>query len=303
MTPIEAAIAAVDDEIAVVRQWGQPRLTAEAERCVDLLAHDGAMFWWSETDRRAQRRRAGKPFRDGGGVETNPDNVATALTRGLAILALRNHGVYFDAAHFCDNRHGGRCQRGEITFPHEPDTQGIKDRGAMFTPRHLAEMVTGHALDGVVYSPGPVQTSNRDEWKLLPGVDILDKTVCDIAMGTGAFPVAAVRYLTARIMEQVPGILKLQEQRFRLAVIARCVYGADIHPGSVAIARLVMALMVPFVDVDAVIWCHLVCGDSLLGITSLDQLKWMHMDPEKGNRIHFGIPPLGDNFPVQERAA
>ena len=27
------------------------------------------------------------------------------------------------------------------------------------------------------------------------------------------------------------------------------------------------------------------CGDSLLGITSLDQVRWVHIDPERGKEL------------------
>jgi len=42
----------------------------------------------------------------------------------------------------------------------------------------------------------------------------------------------------------------------------------------------------PFTFVDD----KLACGDSLLGITSLDQLEWMHLDPKRGRALHENLP-------------
>jgi hypothetical protein len=295
MTPIETALAAVDEEIASVREWGKDRLLAEAERCADLLASNGVMLWWPDDARRRQRRIAGRQMSNApeGVVEPDPDEVRTALSRGLAILALRPHGVEFDTAHFCDGKHDG-CERGSISFPHEP-SDDHRARGAVFTPRHLAEEVTVGALEPLVYRPGPLDTANQDEWQPVPVKEVLTKTVADIAAGCGVFLVAAVRYLTEKVMDRVPEALKDKEQWFRAVVIARCVYGVDIHPGSVAIARLVLALLVPLFDIDVQIYRHVLCGDSLLGITSLDQLRWMHLDPEKGREVHQ-VQPLSDEL-------
>ena len=33
---------------------------------------------------------------------------------------------------------------------------------------------------------------------------------------------------------------------------------------------------------------RLATGDSLLGITSIDQLEWMHLDPKAGRKLHEG---------------
>lgn len=279
------------EQIEIVRDWPGSRLIADAERCADLLASNGVMLWWPATAVARQRRYAGKPLNGCEGVEADPDEVFAALPRGLAILSLRKHGVEFDTMHLCDNRHDGKCEREQVSFSCAPDGDDVKARGATFTPRALAEQVTNGALEAVVYRPGPLDTASRDEWRQIPVGDILDKTVADIAMGSGVFPLAALRFLTERILDQLPPDWRVhREQDIRAAVIARCLYGVDIHPGSVAIARLVMALMVPLVDIDVHIYRHFRCGDSLLGITSLDQLRWMHLHPERGREIHKTQP-------------
>lgn len=292
MTPIDTALSRVDGEIAVVRDWPTPTLVEEAERCADLLASNAVMLWWPESELDRQRRRAGQPL-GVEGVEANPDDVVTALARGLAILALREHGVEFDRMHLCDHRHGGLCQRGQISFPTAPEATG--KRGATFTPRALAEMVTVPALEPLVYRPGPLDTSDTTQWRLIPPIEILALRIGDIAVGTGVFPLAALRYLVSKIAEQAPPAWVDHHLIDMRASVIHCLYGVDIHPGSIAIARIVMALMVPTIDMDIPIWRRMRVGDSLLGVTSLEQIRWMHLDPKRGRDIH-GTPPIPDEW-------
>lgn len=290
-TLIESALSKVDDEIAVIRGWSEYRLTVDAERCADLLASNGVMLWWTNAELARQRRHAGKPLNGCDGLEADPDEVIAALPRALAILALRRHGVEFDTMHICADRHGGRCERGRVSFPSQPDEDGIKNRGATFTPRALTETVTHGALEPLVYYPGPLETADRERWRLRTPDEILGKTVADIAVGCGVFPLAALRYLTDRILDQAPAGWRVRHTRdIYVSVVSRCLYGVDIHPGSIAITRLVMALMVPLVDIDVQIYRHFRLGDSLLGVTSLDQIRWMHMDPACGKELHQSQP-------------
>ena len=64
-------------------------------------------------------------------------------------------------------------------------------------------------------------------------------------------------------------------------VIARCLYGADINPMAVEMCKLSLWLVSmdktkPFSFVDDKVFC----GNSLLGLTSLDQLRYLHIDPK-----------------------
>lgn len=296
MTPLETALGMVDDEINDLRHWPRQQLQDEAERCADLIASGGVMLWWSDDLRKKQEKWAGtsRPGSEEYGMELHPDDMVRAVARGLAILALRPCGVEFGDLHFCDHRHPGDCERGQLSFDPTPDTRKALDRGAVFTPRKLAEQVAEPALEAIAYSPGPVQTANRDEWRLLSTDELLSKRVADIAVGTGTFPLAGCRYLTARLMEYVPSNMVIfgLEQDVRALVISCCLYGVEIDPASLALCRVALALMVPFHDIDVEIYHHFVCGDSLLGITNLDQLRWMHTDPERGKEIHGMFPPV-----------
>ncbi|WP_018639944.1 Eco57I restriction-modification methylase domain-containing protein [Parafrankia elaeagni] len=76
----------------------------------------------------------------------------------------------------------------------------------------------------------------------------------------------------------------------RRQIIEHCLYGADINEMAVEMAKLSLWLVSmdsrrTFTFLDD----KLVAGDSLLGITSLDQLEHMHLDPAKGREIHSDI--------------
>jgi hypothetical protein len=182
--------------------------------------------------------------------------------------------------------------------------------GTHYTPRFLAEQVAEGALEPLVYSPGPLQTADRSLWRLRPAASILSLRVADIAMGSGAFLVAACRYLAGKLIEawaasgNVDAIARISapptesglELDFavdpvvveaRRQIIEHCLYGVDINSMAVEMAKLSLWLVSmdpsrPFTFLDD----KLACGDSLLGITSVEQLEWMHLSPADGRRLH-----------------
>lgn len=166
------------------------------------------------------------------------------------------------------------------------ETPSRKNAGAHYTPKSLAEEVVLHALQPLCYSPGPHQTGNETEWKLRPSEEILDLKVADIACGSGAFLVAAARYLADRIVEawiaEDPDNAHRKDLSVRAIrqVVANCLYGADINEMAVEMAKLSLWLVsldrdLPFSFVDDKIFL----GNSLLGLTSLDQLRALHIHP------------------------
>lgn len=169
-------------------------------------------------------------------------------------------------------------------------TQALDRRssGTYYTPRQLAEEVVQHALDPIAYDPGPAQEADPAKWQLKPASQLLDLKVVDIAMGSGAFLVAACRYLAARLQEawdlygadDITADPQERDQLARRLVAERCLYGVDKNPMAVEMAKLSLWLITlakdrPFSFVDHA----LRAGDSLLGITDLRQLKVAHMDP------------------------
>jgi len=182
-----------------------------------------------------------------------------------------------------------------------------KATGAHYTPRRLAEEVVHHAIEPLVYSPGPLTTADETKWKLRHSDEILKLKIADISAGSGTFLVAACRYLAARLIEawsaegdSKASMFTIDAERPRIdiendpvmldakrKVIENCLYGIDINPMAVEIAKLSLWLIStdptkPFVFLDD----RLVAGDSLLGITSLEQIEVMDLDVARGRRVH-----------------
>ncbi len=168
------------------------------------------------------------------------------------------------------------------------ETPSRATAGAHYTPRSLAEEVVLHALEPLVFSPGPHDTGDRDTWKPVSSDTILDLKVADIACGSGAFLVAAARYLSDRLVEawQREGVAHGTPHELRThairQVVANCLYGADINGMAVEMCKLSLWLVsldprLPFSFVDD----KILHGNSLLGLTDVRQLKALHIDPEK----------------------
>jgi type I restriction-modification system DNA methylase subunit len=168
------------------------------------------------------------------------------------------------------------------------ETPSRATAGAHYTPRSLAEEVVEHAIEPLVFSPGPHQTADRDRWRRISSDAILDLKVADIACGSGAFLVAAARYLAARLVEawRVEGAAIGEPHALYLSavrkVVASCLYGADINAMAVEMCKLSLWLVsldpkLPFSFVDD----KVLHGNSLLGLTDVGQLKAMHIDPDK----------------------
>lgn len=180
-------------------------------------------------------------------------------------------------------------------FPYVVPNEGVvmtespqrANTGTHYTPRSLAEEVVLHALEPLVYAPGPLDTEIRDEWKLKSSAQILDLKVADIAAGSGAFLVAAARYLADRLIEArasegLDASAESDLKRWAVReIVARCLYGADINGMAVEMCKLSLWLISmdpgkPFSFVDDRVF-H---GNSLLGVTSEAQLKAQHIYPE-----------------------
>jgi hypothetical protein len=168
------------------------------------------------------------------------------------------------------------------------ETPSRKNAGAHYTPKSLAEEVVLYALQPLCYSPGPHQTAEESEWKLRSSEEILGLKVADIACGSGAFLVAAARYLSARLSEawvaEYPDNAYRKDLHTRALrqVVANCLYGADINEMAVEMAKLSLWLVsldrdLPFSFVDDKVFL----GNSLLGLTDLDQLRALHIDPSR----------------------
>lgn len=190
-----------------------------------------------------------------------------------------------------------------------------RQTGTHYTPKSLTEQIVTETLEPLVYI-GPAEGEPRHAWKLRSAGELLDLKICDMAMGSGAFLVQVVRWLAERVveaweaaerdgaaisadgevLEKAAGCDLLspdREERLSFArrlVAERCIYGVDINPMAVELAKLSLWLVTlakgrPFGFLDH----NLRCGDSLLGIHRLDQLTQLTMTPHiQGQSRLFG---------------
>jgi hypothetical protein len=140
-----------------------------------------------------------------------------------------------------------------------------KNTGSFYTPRSITEYLVRRTLEPLV--------TNRS------AADILRLRILDPAMGSGAFLVAACRWLAeqcehARIRDgqwRAGDITPAERATLRRQVAEQCVYGVDLNPTAVQLARLSLWLTTlaahrPLTFLDH----HLAAGNSLIGARLTD---------------------------------
>lgn len=183
-----------------------------------------------------------------------------------------------------------------------------RDTGTQYTPKDLADEIVRYALEPLVFDPGPAQGAEPPDWRIKKPEDILALRVCDPAVGSGAILVAACRYLSERLVEAARahgasdgtlGALRVEDDDVALVarrlVVDHCLYGVDRNPLAAEMAKLSLWLITlakerPFTFLDHAIRV----GDSLLGVTSLDQVRALHLDPARGKRLHRNLLAVTD---------
>lgn len=192
--------------------------------------------------------------------------------------------------------------------------QDRRESGTHYTPKLLTEKIVKTTLEPVVYL-GPAEGKERKEWLLKSPAALLNLKICDPAMGSGAFLVQVCRYLADRLYEawnlaekegkhiDINGtvwddlpkeIMPAQvDERINIArrlIAEKCLYGVDINPLAVELAKLSIWLVTiskgrPFGFLDH----NLKSGDSLLGIHDIRQLQELKMKPDgEANDNLFG---------------
>jgi hypothetical protein len=189
-----------------------------------------------------------------------------------------------------------------------------RSTGTHYTPRSLTEPIVQHTLEPLVYI-GPAEGKPREQWVLKTAREILELKVCDMAMGSGAFHVQTCRYLAERLVEAWENAEKAHPGAFvttpegdlstgapgerilpvdsaerliiaRRAVADRCLYGVDINPMAVEMAKLSLWLITmqrdrPFTFLDHAFKC----GDSLLGVSSVKQIENFSLRAKEGEVV------------------
>ena len=145
-----------------------------------------------------------------------------------------------------------------------------KSTGSYYTPDQLVKSLIHTALDPVIDQK--LKDNPND-----PEAALLSLKVIDPACGSGHFLLAAARHIAERIMGQKSYLSAPEEVEYRKTlhdVISHCIYGVDLNPMSVELARMALWLEgaaenkpLSFID------HHLKVGNSLLGVMDLDVLK------------------------------
>src|SRR5262249_58341395 len=159
-----------------------------------------------------------------------------------------------------------------------------KATGTFYTPQPIAEYLVRAAL-------GPLVRDRSAD-------DILQLRIVDPAMGSGAFLVAACRYLAAAYEAALgrdgrlhaADIDEPQRAAIRRTIAERCLYGVDLNPMAVQLARLSLWLATLAADRPLSFLDHrLQTGDSPLG-------TWIApprtpTPPGRRTRRRAGVPP------------
>jgi hypothetical protein len=182
-------------------------------------------------------------------------------------------------------------------YVHVTEVSHRRDTGTEYTTKELADEVVRYALEPLVYSPGPAEGAPPEDWKLKSSAAILDLRVCDPAVGSGAIITAACRYLSERLVEawtaedafpyqneadtdagdEIDDLLISARRR----VAEQCLYGVDRDPMAVEMAMLSLWLITMAKDRPFSFLDHAFrSGDSLLGVTSLEQVQRFNVDPD-----------------------
>ena len=157
-----------------------------------------------------------------------------------------------------------------------------KTTGSYYTPSSLVDKQVESALDPLL---------DRATKATDPVQSILDLNVIDTSCGSGHFVVAAARRMASRLVA-VRGVdtSPAEYQRALRDVVRNCIYGVDINPLAVELAKITLWIesVVPgepltFLD------SHFVCGDATLGIDNLKNLE--HGIPNAAYKALTGDDP------------
>lgn len=196
-----------------------------------------------------------------------------------------------------------------------------RSSGTHYTPRELTEPMVRHTLEPLVYV-GPAEGKPEAEWKLNSAEQLLALKICDMACGSGAFLVQAARFMSERVLEAwetakqlhptSPGITPNghpstgdpnetlipddpgERKTYAMRLIAqRCLYGVDKNPLAAEMAKLSLWLLTLAKDKPFEFLDHSIrCGDSLVGLHDLAQLRHYSLRPNNVDQPLFSGPWL-----------
>ncbi|MGV8127272.1 MAG: Eco57I restriction-modification methylase domain-containing protein [Methanothrix sp.] len=205
------------------------------------------------------------------------------LSKALDLLA-RSEKAMVDYSSL-DIKHLGSIYEGLLEYTLTPDLNLLTDRGerkltgSFYTPDPEVKYIVESTI-------GPVLAQKKGEWFRAGSGKfadyILSIKVLDLSMGSGHFLVEAVDYLARALVEAWATARKEDAKNKEIAehdiqwarreVVRKCIYGVDLNPMAVELAKLALWLTTAAANKpQSFLDHHLRCGNSLVGI-DLDSL-------------------------------
>ena len=175
------------------------------------------------------------------------------------------------------NQHKSPKEIPPNTFFLDPRGTSRKTSGSYYTHPGLVNALIESALIPVVETKVKEAGPNKDAQEKA----LLSLKICDPACGSAAFLISATEYLgdklaKIRIQDEYP--TDTQTRHARRDVLRHCIYGVDLNPMAVELAKVSLWLIAATNDLPLNFLDHKIkCGNSLIGTT-----------PEL---IKKGIPP------------
>lgn len=187
-------------------------------------------------------------------------------------------------------------EKAEQTLLTSPVRRELVPRADLETFIHLGDQISHYEAVEARYDI-KMPASITDHARVIDE-KLADITVCDPAVGSGAFPVGMMMEIVRARCALTPYFNDVHERapyHFKRHAIQDCLYGVDIDPGAVEIAklRLWLSLVVDEEDVKQIkplpnLFYKIVAGNSLLGVEKnlfnrqlfrrLEELKPLYFD-------------------------
>lgn len=176
--------------------------------------------------------------------------MTTATAAGITAEIVHQRAV-------AEYEHVGAEQLGAVyqTMLQDADRETRKKQGSYYTPEALADWMTRFSMQLGIDQLGPEPEQ------------VMRITALDPSCGAGIFLVHATRFLSHAYATRLGGGEPSGELMLAVMprVVLNCVFGVDIDPVAVDLARLSVSLETCGAITPAMLERHIICGDVLAG--------------------------------------
>jgi hypothetical protein len=187
-----------------------------------------------------------------------------------------------------------KVAKGRLFF--SPDNKDRKMTGAYYTPDHIVKYMVKSTLDPII--------ENRT------AEEIVDLKICDPSMGSGHFLAGVIEYLVGEYrrkwVEENNDDLDEPEAVTTRRILENCIYGVDINPRAVKLAKMSLWLVSAFTGKKLEhLDDQIKCGNSLNENEFLWKEEFPGVFENGGFSTIIGNPPYvftrGKKFSVEEK--